>query len=209
MNRIRELRTERGLTQEQLAEMIGTTDATIQRLETGKRQLTQKWAELISAALKVDVSVIFGSIIPAHDPGLPVVGEVQAGVWREADVGDEPKHPPIPMGRDRRFSEVPQFALLVQGESMNRILPPGMFVVCVPWRDLGKDVENGELVVVERRRDGMVEATVKRIALQGKKVLLMPESTDPRFQQPIELGSGAENEEVAITAKVIGRYEQM
>lgn len=209
MNRIKELRSERGLTQAQLAEMVGTTDATIQRLESGKRQLTERWAAQISTVLGVDVSAVFGAILPATNAGLPVIGEVQAGVWREIDFTDEPKHRPLPLGPDPRYHQFAQFALMVVGESMNKVFNPGAFVVCVPWAELGRQPREGEIVVVERRRDGMVETTVKRIAMQNRKLVLMPESTDPRFQSAIELEGSIDRDEIAITALVIGKYEQL
>ena len=51
MNRIRELRQKRGLTGQRLAEMVGTTQVTISRLETGQRKLTQDWMRRIAKAL--------------------------------------------------------------------------------------------------------------------------------------------------------------
>lgn len=209
MNRIKDLRVERELTQAQLAEMLGTTDATIQRLESGKRQLTEKWAKKISEVLGVDLGQVFGQILPVASAGLSVIGEVQAGVWREIDVTDEPKHPPIPLGPDPRYQDKTQFALLVQGESMNKVFNPGCFIVCIPWDQVGRQPREGDIAVVERRRDGMVETTVKRIAVQNRKLVLMPESTDPRFQNPIELEGSLERDEIVLTALVVGRYEYL
>ena len=40
-NRLLELRLKNGLTQEQLAERLGVSHATVQRLESGKRRLTE------------------------------------------------------------------------------------------------------------------------------------------------------------------------
>lgn len=42
-NRLKELREKAGLTQEGLAERVGTTHSTIQRLEAGTRRLTADW----------------------------------------------------------------------------------------------------------------------------------------------------------------------
>lgn len=53
MNRIREIREAAGLSSDELAEMVGTTGATIRRLETGARELTWTWMQKISEALKV------------------------------------------------------------------------------------------------------------------------------------------------------------
>jgi transcriptional regulator with XRE-family HTH domain len=208
MNRIKDLRLERGLTQTQLGEMLGTTSATIQRLETGKRQLTQKWVEKISSILGVEVSELFGNILPTTNVGVSVIGEVQAGVWKEVDVLDEPRHPTLPIGPDPRYIDFPQYALLVQGTSMNKVFAPGSYIVCVPLADLGREPRDGDIVVVERRRKGMVETTVKRLSISRQKVVLLPESTDPRFQTPVEMDGNADHDEIAVTALVVGRYEQ-
>jgi transcriptional regulator with XRE-family HTH domain len=209
MNRIRELRESRGLTLAQLADRVGTSHATIQRLEAGKMRLTQDWADKISAALKVQFSEIFGDIVPAAMSGLSVLGEVQAGVWREVEAADEPKYPPLPIGSDPRYSGKNQFALVVRGESMNRVVHDGAYIVCVSWADLGRAPRDGDLVVVERRRDGLVETTIKRIKLQDQSILLVPDSNDPRWQTPIVLDGGLENDEIVITALVIGKYETL
>ena len=44
-------RKSRGLTQEELAEAVGTTQAQIMRLETGKRKLTVEWANRLAVPL--------------------------------------------------------------------------------------------------------------------------------------------------------------
>jgi transcriptional regulator with XRE-family HTH domain len=51
MNRIKEIREKANLTQEALAELVGTTGNTISRLELGEQQLTQHWMEVLSDKL--------------------------------------------------------------------------------------------------------------------------------------------------------------
>lgn len=53
-NRLTEIRKRRGLTQEQLAERVGTTDATINRLENNKRDSLGKWTPRLAMALDVE-----------------------------------------------------------------------------------------------------------------------------------------------------------
>jgi transcriptional regulator with XRE-family HTH domain len=209
MNRIRELRSAKGLDMVDLGKMVGTTHATISRLETGKMGLTEVWAAKIADALGVHISEIFGDIVPAKATGLPVLGDVHAGVWREVDLGDEPKESPLPIGRDPLYPNVTQFALRVQGESMNRVVREGAYIVCVSWAELGRQPRDNDLVVIERRRDGLVETTIKRIRNIGQEVFLMPDSDDPRWQQPIPLDGGLENDEIVITALVVGKYEKL
>lgn len=53
MNRIRELREQRGLSAEKLAALVGTTQAQISRLENGQRRLTVDWMNRIASALGI------------------------------------------------------------------------------------------------------------------------------------------------------------
>ena len=55
-SRIREIRKEKGLTLQDVAERAGTTAQTIGRLETGMRTLSIKWVNRISKALETDAS---------------------------------------------------------------------------------------------------------------------------------------------------------
>lgn len=62
-NKLRLWREYRKLTQEQLAEKIGTTAAVISLLESGKRRLSLKWLLKIAPALKTTPGFILD-----HDP---------------------------------------------------------------------------------------------------------------------------------------------
>lgn len=50
-NRIRQLREARGLTLDQLAKAVGTTNQQVSHLELGKRELTVDWLRRLGAAL--------------------------------------------------------------------------------------------------------------------------------------------------------------
>lgn len=52
-NRIKELRKQKKITQVQLADAIGVTQGAVQKLENGIMELSLKWIEQISAALRV------------------------------------------------------------------------------------------------------------------------------------------------------------
>jgi transcriptional regulator with XRE-family HTH domain len=210
MNRIKELREGKGWTQEQLAEFCGTSGATIQRLERGRRKLTDKWIPLLSNALGVQPGELFVEIIEAVKIGLPVKGEAQAGVWREADIIHEPIRATLNIGPDARYEGKDQFAVLVQGNSMNKKFTHGQYIVCVRWDELGREPRNGDIVVVERRDGGRIETTVKRVSLaRNRPIMLAAESDDPKWKDPIPLLPENEAETVTITALVVGRYEQL
>lgn len=50
-NRIRELREARGLTLDQLAQAVGTTNQQVSHLELGKRELTVAWLRRLADVL--------------------------------------------------------------------------------------------------------------------------------------------------------------
>lgn len=52
MNKIKELREKAGLSQQQLADMVRSSQPQIQRLEKSKRTLSKKWAELLAPPLR-------------------------------------------------------------------------------------------------------------------------------------------------------------
>lgn len=55
---IRDLREKLDITQSQLAEMVGTSQPQIKRLETGERKLTKEWAEKIGPKLNVTAEIL-------------------------------------------------------------------------------------------------------------------------------------------------------
>ena len=67
-SRLREIRTQKGLTLQQVADRAGTTAQTIGRLETGMRTLSVKWINRIAEALGTD---------PAELLSLPEQGDIE------------------------------------------------------------------------------------------------------------------------------------
>lgn len=83
-NRIRDLRTARGLTQEGLAALLGedTSIATVSRLESGRMTLTLPWMERISDAL----GIMPHEIIARPGKGLrmvPLVDMARVESWQD------------------------------------------------------------------------------------------------------------------------------
>lgn len=58
-NRLKQIRQDLGMTQQQLAELCDTSNQQIQRLEAGERRLSDVWIEKISTALKIPVWYLF------------------------------------------------------------------------------------------------------------------------------------------------------
>lgn len=81
--RIREFRKLRGLTLKELADMIGTTPQTVQRLETANMTVSTDWLDKLAKALQVEPADLI-----ARSPGreIPIIGTiVQHGHVHTAD----------------------------------------------------------------------------------------------------------------------------
>ncbi|WP_162238780.1 helix-turn-helix transcriptional regulator [Brevundimonas sp. Leaf363] len=78
-NHVRAWRLFRHMTQEELAEAIGSSTATVGHIETGARRLTDKWAHPIAKALSTSAGYLLD-----HDPNdLPTA---VLDVWAEIPV---------------------------------------------------------------------------------------------------------------------------
>lgn len=137
--------------------------------------------------------------------GLPVIGEVRAGAWLERFSFDQEVTEHVPVNRDVRYPDAKQFALRVVGSSMNKVFENGTFAICADWADTGKELADGDLVVLERERGGVFEHTVKRTRILPDRIEFWPESTDRNHQNPVILQCD-EDSETRVYALVIGKY---
>ena len=81
-NYIKEYRIKKNLTQEQLAELIGTSKVQISRLETGERRLNMDWIEKIAKALGVQEGAL---ICDMHETGNNYNKEILADIFVTVD----------------------------------------------------------------------------------------------------------------------------
>jgi transcriptional regulator with XRE-family HTH domain len=83
-SKIRELRKKLKISAQQLADKIGTTQATISRIETGKQVPTTDWLSKIAHALNVTVI----DLLDVADTGerVPVIGAIRMGKWVEEPI---------------------------------------------------------------------------------------------------------------------------
>lgn len=218
MNSLKKFREAAGLSQQELGDAVGLSRQQIYRLETGKNEIKQAlaknlaevlripWKSLILTEDELDIGQIAATI-----ERIPVLGSVQAGAWIEVNpMQDTEEIEYIPVVPDQRYSHARQFALRVAGTSMNRVFPPGQFAVCVDVLESGIQPKNNDIVVVVRRKNGLLETTLKRLKVAPDgSAMLVPESDDPAHQSPVILSIGTEEIEVEVTALVTGRFELM
>lgn len=202
-NRIKEHREKAGISQDKLADLVHAHRVQINRLENGKRTLTQDWMEKIAAALRIDPA----DLLPARQAvgQVMVCGDVQAGAWREALQWPEEDWYEAPVPDDPRYAGVRRFALEVRGASMNRVYPDGTILICVNPAEAEMAPKPGQRVIVQRRSpEGLIEATVKELQQdEAGGYWLWPRSDHPEHQTPIRVDDG---EEAEITGLVIGSY---
>lgn len=134
-----------------------------------------------------------------------VVGTVKAGAWQDIDDsrGDSMGEL-VPSVGDYPLDW--QYAFVVDGESLNKVARPGDRLVCLDLIKSQVEIEDGDLVIVERTRYAgqMVERTAKRVRKTIAGIELWPESTAPEFQGAISYKTGnGETGEVSIKAKVL------
>lgn len=67
-NRLKEIRESLKLTQQELADLVGTTQAQIGRLEKGQRDLSQHWMSVLAKALKIEPWALFIESKPLIGP---------------------------------------------------------------------------------------------------------------------------------------------
>lgn len=202
-------RRRRGITQADLAEMVGVEQPTVQRWESGKRTPDTLQLVALADALGIEPGELFGGhAVTALGPRLFVKGDVAGGVWREAWEIDADEWEAFTGRADISASVQKRFGLRVVGDSMDLLYPHGSIVECV-FLDDEAELETGRRVIVERIKYTQErETTVKEYQVDGAgRHWLVPRSSNPAFQSPIELGvEDAAIETVRIIALVVGSY---
>ena len=210
-SRIKAARRKKKMTQEELAKRLGIATSTVSRWESDKMDITLDNAAALAEALETTVDALnSGWLSPLGGGGeervLPVVGRLEAGVWREDEEWDRDEYD------YRKFTIKPEWRHLqlkvyvVLGNSMNKRLPSGSYVLVAPTIANGLTPRSGQTVVVNRRRrDGLYEATLKKYVVEDGREWLWPDSTSPEFQAPIQIANG-NTEEVTITG-IVASYQ--
>lgn len=213
MSMIRDLRKQNGLTQQQLADLAGTSQPQIKRLEKGQRTLSKEWAERLAPHLRVTAEHLMFEK-PLHKrlevAGLRVMGIIKAGDWKDISIlGDDETEPEvIQVARDPRFPHAKQYALRVEGDSMNELFPDGCYVTCVNFADSGLALKTGQIVHVERTLADthLVETTLKQVQISGpRQISLRPRSSNPVHKEVVL--DGDESVEVQVRGVITGKYE--
>lgn len=165
---LRKLRTEKGLTLQQVADYVGLQKAAIYKYEHGlivnpKRSLIEKLATLF----QVSPSYLLGVTDEQHPQSvtsvrIPILGRVVAGIPLEAITDIEGYEEITP----KMASLGEYFALRIKGHSMEPQILDGDIVIC----KCQSDVESGNIAIVLVNGD---EATCKQIKKSPEGVTLI------------------------------------
>lgn len=208
-------------TQEQLAAEAGVPYETVKNILGKNRSRNPRGVALTRLARAVDRAEAwllgetdeeraFGTAQPTETSDfLPIRFRTAAGVWRERDddaqefLGEGPKPPPD------AFSRFPQWWEIVEGDSINKIYPPGALILVIDAIALGYRPRDDDLVVIERRRNGTKERTVKQVRVRGKRLIVHGASTNKKYNTELDVTEGlVDGDEVEIVGFVNGAFIQ-
>ena len=200
--RLRELRHERGLTLDALAELVGTSKQTVQRYETGViANIPKEKVEALALALGVAPALLMGwdgaeaepmprgvrSMASVSVKTLPVIGAIACG----KPILATESHESFVVADSKLDAD---FCLYAQGDSMTgaRILDGDIVFI----RSQAA-VDNGEIAAVIIND----EATLKRVYYypEDEKLILSPEN--PRYAPLVFIGKELEN--IKILGKAV------
>ena len=206
--RIFKARSDAKMTQQDLADAVKKTRGAVAQWESGDVRPRQATLEAIAKATKKPLHWLISGIDSFGDPseprvGLEVVGDVSAGVWKEADFRYERRYEPVATHPD--YPGHGQRLYKVVGDSINRIAESGEYLHAVEIHKGGLKPESGDLVIVRRMQHGLAEYTAKQLVYEGGRWLLRPLSFDEKWQADIEL-EGDEGTEIEVTDIVIAKW---
>lgn len=195
--KIAEARIAKGWSQQELADRMETTQQTIQRYESGARDIKSSVLIKLSAVLDVTISYLLGlenASIPNNSTvDVPSYGSIAAGTPIEmVEVKDSQ---PVPVKVHERFPKA--FLLKVEGESMNRILPNGSYALIDPAQ---KEPISGKPYAVCVNG---YDATIKRVVKLSNGFELTPDSTDPTFRPTVYDFNEPGTDPVTIIGRVV------
>lgn len=176
MNVIKRLRIQKGLSQQELANLCCVHQTAVSQWENGRTVPDRNSLTLLAAALGVSVEVLLGLEKPRDENLIPGFDRITAEL------------------AERRLGAVNHFALTVNDASMSPTLLCGDTVIA----DRRIEVKNGDVAVIAI---GSSELSVKRIIKKGTSLMLVPEN--PAFEPMLFSGKEVDEMPVKILGKVV------
>ncbi|HCV7984621.1 XRE family transcriptional regulator [Staphylococcus aureus] len=204
-NSIKEIRLNNRLSKVEMARKLDVSEGTIRMWESGRTEPRMGMVEKISSLFNVSKGYLLGEIeeivLPEFDSEIevPYFGKVSAGNFEEVAIDNEKlKVPPFAFN-GRKPSEY--IALKINGDSMNKILANGSYIIVHDYRKSCDHKLNSNDILVLRLGG---EYTVKRVRRTETKLHLDPVSYSDEFKtNSYDLDS---IDEIEVIGKVIYNY---
>ena len=195
--KIKEFRLKRGMSQEELADLLGTTKQTVSRYETGERKANQDILFRLSEIFNVSIDDFFPSkketvlkTVNLTFTKLPIVGAISCGngvlAYQEIEGYEEVPTSWLNGGE--------YFFLRAKGDSMINARIMDGDLLLIRRQD---DVENGEIAAV--LIDG--EAVLKRVYKTNGTIIL--QSENPKYQPIVVQKNDMKN------VRIIGKLKKV
>lgn len=203
--RLKELRTSRKLSQQELADKLGTSKSSVNMYERGEREPGLEMLETIADFFNVDMDYLHGkskianksleegiftrfdNISPIRTQRIPLLGEIACG---KPIYCDEDRESYVEVGADIRAD----FCLRAKGDSMIGARIMDGDIVFIRQQSI---VENGEIaaVIIDN------EATLKRVYYYKDSGKLILQAENPKYSPLIY--EGEELNSIRILGKAI------
>lgn len=174
-DRIKKFRTDKNLTQEEVAEYLDTTPQTVSRYENGIRKVDQDILFALAKLFKKSINDFFPSLnkeqsIENNYILIPVLGIIKAGVPIEAqeNIIEYIDIPKVWLKGGKKY-----FGLKITGDSMSPKYLDGDIVIFEKQYDF---ISGNECAVLINNHD----ATFKKIIKNGEGIILQP--LNPKYE---------------------------
>lgn len=166
------------------------------------------------------VNHISGNVVALHPTArtidrewisYPVLGAVEAGAFREEDMLAQVEPRSVPGERSQSHPNVTPMAWEAHGDSMNEVgIFDGTIIMGVDFQEAGGVLSNNNIVVVEQNRGGLIERSVKAVAIFTDRTEFQPRSTNP-IHRPIIYKNGNSDDDVAVRILTVvhGTYNSL
>ena len=204
MHKLKELRTDKGITQKELSAILHVPPNTYNQWENGKREPDYEMVSKIADYFGVTVDYLLGREVSHHNNEkpprkkgvrIPVYGDTAAGVPilaiedYDSDDPDDWEEITEEMARGGEY-----IALRLKGDSMEPRMKTGDVVIV----RLQPDVETGDIAIVRVNGDS---ATCKKIKKTPEGIMLI--STNPNYEPMFYSRREIEELPIAIIGKVV------
>lgn len=207
-NILRERRRAKHITQREVARIVGVTEATVSRWESGdiknmKRDKIQKLASVLNLSPAVimgweigDKSA--GKTIPAF-PYPYIDSPISAGLMESIESMVSLPQITVPDSILGKYAQDKDIVFMkVNGESMNRVIENGA-LVAVKTGIAKEFLSNGDIVIAENEGTYTVKRFINDTV--NHRIILRPDSSDPIFSDIVFKYENAEN--LKIVGKVV------